>query len=104
MARANCFSLFVDLARLAASRTFWTAGSSRPIRIAMMAITTNSSISVNARRNFMADSRGDSGREPDYYLTVDPFYGTMLAVEKRTMFQKKSIVAARTISGAGRLA
>jgi hypothetical protein len=34
--------------RAAASRTFWTAGSKRPIRIAMMAITTNSSISVNA--------------------------------------------------------
>src|SRR5437764_7489911 len=42
--------LFWHLARAAASRTFWTAGSSRPIRIAMMAITTNSSMSVNARR------------------------------------------------------
>ena len=36
--------------RAAASRTFWTAGSSRPMRIAMMAMTTSSSISVNARR------------------------------------------------------
>src|SRR5262245_61778764 len=36
--------------RAAASRTFWTAGSSRPMRIAMMAITTSSSISVNADR------------------------------------------------------
>ncbi len=34
--------------RAAASRTFWTAGSSRPIRMAMMAITTSNSISVNA--------------------------------------------------------
>src|SRR5436309_1915336 len=42
--------------RLAASRTFWTAGSSRPIRIAIIAITTSSSISVNARRD------GDTGR------------------------------------------
>src|SRR5262249_11674784 len=36
--------------RAAASRTFWTAGRSRPIRIAMIAITTNSSISVKPRR------------------------------------------------------
>src|SRR3954454_3693672 len=45
-----CFRLFWDDIRLAASRTFWTAGSSRPIRMAMMAMTTNSSISVNPRR------------------------------------------------------
>ena len=32
----------------AASRTFWTAGTSRPMRIAMMAITTSSSIKVKA--------------------------------------------------------
>src|SRR5262249_14839244 len=38
--------------RLAASRTFWTAGRSRPIRIAMIAITTNNSMSVNADRTF----------------------------------------------------
>src|SRR5262245_14498808 len=40
--------------RAAASRTFWTAGRSRPIRIAMMAMTTSSSISVKAQRG-----RGD---------------------------------------------
>src|SRR2546423_1412849 len=50
MARAICFKLFWHLVRAAASRTFWTAGSNRPIRIAMMAITTSNSISVNARR------------------------------------------------------
>src|SRR5262245_13482693 len=33
---------------MAASRTFCTAGSKRPIKIAMMAMTTSSSISVNA--------------------------------------------------------
>src|SRR5262245_21407861 len=32
--------------RAAASRTFWTAGSKRPMRMAMMAMTTSSSISV----------------------------------------------------------
>src|SRR5262245_35921887 len=36
--------------RAAASRTFCTAGNNRPMRMAMMAITTSSSISVNARR------------------------------------------------------
>src|SRR5437773_11937732 len=34
--------------RLAASRTFCTAGKRRPIRMAMMAMTTSSSISVKA--------------------------------------------------------
>src|SRR5262245_7699120 len=34
--------------RLAASRTFWTAGKSRPMRTAMMAMTTSSSINVKA--------------------------------------------------------
>src|SRR6266545_2758050 len=36
--------------RAAASRTFWTAGRSNPIKIAMIAITTSSSISVNPWR------------------------------------------------------
>src|SRR5438067_13741184 len=42
--------LFWHWVRAAASRTFWTAGRSRPIRTAMIAITTSSSISVNADR------------------------------------------------------
>src|SRR5262245_50173320 len=42
--------LFWHWARAAASRTFWTAGSNRPMRMAMMAMTTNSSISVKPRR------------------------------------------------------
>src|SRR5262249_47180605 len=39
--------------RLAASRTFWTAGNSSPMRIAMMAMTTSSSIRVNPGRRGM---------------------------------------------------
>src|SRR5262245_16166940 len=39
--------------RLAASRTFCTAGKSRPISTAMIAMTTSNSISVNARRRHM---------------------------------------------------
>src|SRR5262249_6939696 len=41
--------------RWAASRTFWTAGSKRPMRMAMMAITTSSSTSVNAGRDGEAE-------------------------------------------------
>ena len=40
--------LLEQLMRAAASRTFCTAGRSRPIRIAMIAMTTSSSIRVNA--------------------------------------------------------
>jgi hypothetical protein len=36
--------------RAAASRTFWTAGNNKPIKIAMMAITTSNSIRVNPER------------------------------------------------------
>src|SRR4029078_12190118 len=43
------FRLLVQADRAAASRTFCTAGSSNPMRIAMIAITTNSSLSVKAR-------------------------------------------------------
>src|SRR5689334_11200258 len=42
--------LLVQLVRWAASRTFWTAGSSRPMSTAMIAMTTSNSISVNADR------------------------------------------------------
>src|SRR5437762_7636975 len=49
-ARAICLILLLHLVRAAASRTFWTAGRSRPMRTAMMAITTKSSIRVNAAR------------------------------------------------------
>src|SRR5262245_29067542 len=41
-----CLRLLLAWTRAAASRTFCTAGKSMPMRIAMMAITTNSSISV----------------------------------------------------------
>ena len=60
--------------RAAASRTFCTAGSSRPIRMAMMAMTTSSSMSVNAARPRLAVDR-DMGRTPgekeDTYFVVN---------------------------------
>src|SRR5262245_51389265 len=50
MARPICLRLLLHDMRAAASRTFCTAGSSRPIRMAMMAITTNNSINVKPAR------------------------------------------------------
>src|SRR5262245_60075279 len=50
MASPNCLRLLEHFIRAAASRTFCTAGRSRPMRIAMMAITTRRSISVNHGR------------------------------------------------------
>src|SRR2546425_270798 len=47
--------------RPAASRTFCTAGSSRPMRTAMMAITTSSSMRVNARRKVEDTVRSSGG-------------------------------------------
>ena len=52
-----CFKLFRHWRLAADSRTFCTAGNSNPIRMAMMAMTTRSSIRVKA------GSRG-LGREP----------------------------------------
>src|SRR5262245_49093554 len=44
-----CLRLLLHFMRAAASRTFCTAGKSRPIRMAMIAMTTSSSISVKPR-------------------------------------------------------
>src|SRR4051812_27323764 len=57
--------LLAHFMRAAASRTFWTAGSSRPMRIAMIAITTSSSISVKPRlrTDFLVNIRGSSKDE-----------------------------------------
>src|SRR5436190_22586457 len=46
----SCLTLLEHCMRAAASRTFWTAGNSRPMSTAMMAMTTSSSISVKPRR------------------------------------------------------
>src|SRR5215813_8393673 len=49
-AKPSCLRLLEQLMRAAASRTFCTAGRRSPIRMAMIAITTNSSISVKPER------------------------------------------------------
>jgi hypothetical protein len=62
-ASPNCFKLLLHDMRAAASRTFWTAGRSKPIRMAMIAITTNNSISVKAMglRNLLIIARISTG-------------------------------------------
>src|SRR6266478_778594 len=72
MPSATCLRLLPHFMRLAASRIFWTAGSKRPIKTAMMAITTNNSIRVNPRRftrmaaSFSKDKKNQflKGRSP----------------------------------------
>src|SRR6516225_131621 len=51
MARPICLRLLTHWMRRAASRAACTAGSSRAINTAIMAITTSSSIKVNAERS-----------------------------------------------------
>src|SRR3954465_5570003 len=46
--RPSCFSLFMQVTRIALSFAFASAGNSIAARMAMMAITTNNSISVKA--------------------------------------------------------
>ena len=59
-ARDSWCRLFLHLVMLAASRTFCTAGSSKPIRMAMMAMTTSSSIRVKVRRFRVERRVGDT--------------------------------------------
>src|SRR6185437_12455974 len=63
MARVICFRLLVHCERRAASRADWTAGSSKAIKTAMMAMTTSSSIRVKPGFLFIdATSRTGQGR------------------------------------------
>ena len=50
MAMPTCFMLFAQCVRRAASRAACTAGNNSAIKIPMIAITTNNSTSVKARR------------------------------------------------------
>src|SRR6185312_5735533 len=50
MPSPSCLRLLVQWMRRAASRADWTAGRSRAINTAMIAITTSSSISVKPER------------------------------------------------------
>src|SRR2546421_11723015 len=52
MAVPNCLRLLVQLAKLACFFALANAGKSIPARIAIIAMTTSSSISVNAQTDF----------------------------------------------------
>src|SRR5437879_2331360 len=73
-ASPNWRRLFAHLIRFAASRTFCTAGSSSPISTAMMAITTNNSISVKpvARRHGRRFSAHQNAQDEEH----DPCMGS----------------------------
>jgi hypothetical protein len=51
MASPICLRWFAHCVRRAASRAAWTAGNKIAIRIPMIAMTTNSSTSVNPRHS-----------------------------------------------------
>ena len=57
IARPSCFMLLLHDIRRADSRALWTAGRSKPISVAMIAITTNSSTKVNPRRRSLGCDR-----------------------------------------------
>ena len=64
-ARPICLRLLTHWARRAASRAACTAGSSRPMRTAMMAMTTSNSISVNPLRCATAFQDSDKMKNLD---------------------------------------
>src|SRR4051794_4364559 len=51
------FKLLPQLARAAAARTFWTAGTSKLTRMPIIAMTTSSSMSVKATRRLPGTQR-----------------------------------------------
>src|SRR5438128_9190482 len=72
--------LLMHFVRLAASRTFWTAGTSRPIKMAMMAMTTSNSIRVKPDRRNVRD------------MVLPPFLkkGPVHEVKRKTLEQPAS--------------
>src|SRR4051794_29269633 len=67
---ASCRRFDAQTIRLAASRTFWMAGSSRAIRMAMIAITTSNSMSVNPCRHLVFCMNRFSNAPPDELMTT----------------------------------
>src|SRR4051812_2316151 len=65
MARPSCFRLLVQEARRAASRADWTAGRSRAIKTAMIAITTSNSIRVKPRDRLRREGKRIMEQTPE---------------------------------------
>src|SRR5688572_14843231 len=78
----SCRSWFAHFMRAAASRTFWTAGSNSPIRMAMIAMTTSNSISVNARRGMGVSGAGEARSQTNACPGVKMLHGRV-AVARR---------------------
>src|SRR5690349_21300948 len=82
-----CRRLLEHSALAAASRTFWMAGKSKPIRMAMIAITTSNSISVKPEMDFRRAAYmerppvGDEGTETH---TINPRENTEILIEQKT--------------------
>src|SRR6266851_3555124 len=99
--------------RLADSRTFCTAGTNKPIRIAMMAMTTNSSIRVkpprlrnrgqfmgvsfqetmrkaHGRRNPFVASQNELGREEEYRAKICVNEEATLSNRRRRSVRKET--------------
>src|SRR5215813_7156542 len=83
-----CLRLFWHCRRAAASRTACTAGSSRPIRTAMMAMTTSNSMSVNAgRRSARSEAKG---KDDALRMIFSPHNSSAGEVEPQTVVQVRS--------------
>ena len=74
IASPTCFSLLVHDARRAASRAVCTAGSRRPMSVAMIAITTSSSTSVKP-----CEKRPRGGRYPRGHAAEHIHFASMAA-------------------------
>src|SRR5947209_4620888 len=77
----SCLRLLVHDMRLAASRTCWMAGRSRPTRTPMIAMTTSNSISVKALRLgimwisiWISERLGPATRYCTLHLRLDPVH------------------------------
>src|SRR5438094_7771838 len=75
-------SLEYGCAVRAASRTFWTAGTSRPMRIAIIAITTKNSRSVNPGELrfpcLIAHLRWNAQDRTKGFMVVPPYWNSGL--------------------------
>src|SRR5262249_37944802 len=99
-AKPICLRLFSHLARAAASRTFCTAGSSRPMRMAIMAITTNSSIKVKPRRFAFMHELQFQDQSAKVVRAHASSFGTTCAKGRRGIMRVKRRASTATYSGA----
>src|SRR5581483_11814028 len=104
-----CLRLLTHCERRAASRAAWTAGNSRAIKTAMIAITTSSSISVKPRRRMShlpndwkifrdRDGYADDDRRPAQAERRDVFRSDACRRGGRVLFSTQATTNASTAS------